>query len=115
MTTSAGRAVDSAPPGSTGSSTQAAGMTDDIGALADGQPPAIGLARRDRRVRRTPRGAPARAVSASCGPKAGVPAGQRRSSRRTARAMPGHGSNGSTGASVPNARTAPVAAIDPHV
>ena len=50
--------------------------------------------------------------SASSGPKAGVPAGQLGSSRRTASAMPGHGSNGSTGASVPKARTAPVAASE---
>ena len=84
----------------------------DVGALADRQPAAIELVRGTRRRRRRRPAARASSVSASPGANGGVPAGQRGSSRRTASAIPGHGSNGSTGASVPNARTAPVAAID---
>ena len=95
--------------------TAASGIDDDVGALADGQAAAIGLAGGDGRDRGRRSGCARSSGSASCGPNGGVPAGQRGSSRLTARAIPGHGSNGSTGASVPNARTAPVAAIDAHV
>ena len=109
-TTSDGRAVASAPPGSTGSRSAAAGMHHDVGALADRQPAAIAPRGPRPPGRRRRRAAPGRGVSASLRARtAGVPAGQRGSSRRTASAIPGHGSNGSTGASVPNARTAPVA------
>ena len=45
-----GRAVASAPPGSTGSRRAAGGMTDDVGPLADGQAAAVALARGDRRI-----------------------------------------------------------------
>ena len=103
-----GRVVASGPPGSTGSSMRGRRDDDDVGALADRQPAAVGLARRDAPGRRRPPRSARSSVSASSGANGGVPAGQRASSRRTASASPGHGSNGSTGASVPNAMTAPV-------
>ena len=46
---------------------------------------------------------------AEAAPSGMVPGGHDGAARVTAQAMPGHGSNGSTGASVPNATTAPLA------
>ena len=84
----------------------------DVGALARDQaargrspaPPRAGVdARGAQRPIEGERLAPAR--TAPCPPATRIP-------RATASAMPGHGSTGSTGASVPNARTAPVRASD---
>ncbi len=105
----------SAPPGSTGSSRQAAGMT-----TRSARWPTVSRPRSVSRVEiagstqaaRIARSSGQRLVRAE---RPASPPASARSSRRTASAIPGHGSNGSTGASVPNARTAPVAAIEPHV
>ena len=73
------------------------------------QPPTVRLPRGDRRVHaRGPDRAPQR--NRRGGPeRRGSPAGHDGAARVTAQAMPGQGSNGSTGASVPNATTAPLA------
>ena len=110
--TSVGRAVASAPPGSTGSSSAAAGRTTTSARWPTVEAAAIGLAAPRRPDRRTRRAAPGRGSAprpartaasrpASAGPRGGPPA-----------RCPGHGSNGSTGASVPNAMTAPVRASE---
>ena len=82
---------------------------DEVGAVARQEPAAIVLAGADRPGRRRPPGARATGRAAFGGPSGGVPAGHDGAERVTAHAMPGHGSIGSTGASVPNGMTAPVA------
>ena len=98
----AGRAVASAPPGSTGSRSAAAGMT-----TTSARWPTVSRPRSVPAAETAGSTHAARSArssdSASCGPYGGVPPASAASSRRTASAMPGHGSNGSTGASVPNA------------
>ena len=86
---------------------------DEVGAAAGRQPSAVRLARADRRVdARGPDRAPQRDARAA-GPRGGVPAGHDGAARVTAHAIPGHGSGGSTGASVPNGMTAPPASSAP--
>ena len=111
---SGGRVVDSGPPGVTGSSIDAAGITTTSARWPTVSRPRSGLSRRDRRVDavRTQRAVERQRLLRRVRWRA---AGQRGSSRRTASASPGHGSYGSTGASVPNGMTAPVSAIDSQV
>ena len=85
---------------------------DEVGPLARDQAPAIRLRGRDGRARRTRRGAPARGSAPRPARTARCPAGHDPSTRVTAIARPGHGSIGSTGASVPNATTAPASSSE---
>ena len=79
-----GRAVASAPPGSTGSSSAAAGMTTRSARWPTVSRPRSRLARGRRPDPRRPPGAPLQRQAPRPGRTAAVPAGQRRSSRRTA-------------------------------
>ena len=87
---------------------------DDVGAMAR-RPAARGRApRRTAPGRRTRPGASATARSRWPGPSGATPAGHDGAARVTAQATPGHGSTGSTGASVPVGMSAPVARDRPE-